>query len=164
MIADMCLDHTGDFVYCAALVDSALLVIDTRVDSVVVTVRLPPSMAAKKNSLVLNRATGRLYEAQTDVYRYGDVIPVIHDSMLVGVEELASAEYMPCVGPTVVSRGTPMRVLATSELWDATGRRVAVLRSGPNDINHLAPGVYFVRQASSVRRDASSVTKVVVTR
>ncbi len=38
------------------------------------------------------------------------------------------------------------------------------LQPGANDVRALAPGVYLVRQASSVRRDASSVTKVVVTR
>jgi DNA-binding beta-propeller fold protein YncE len=163
MISDMCLDHTGKFVYCASMSDSALLVMDARVDSVVATVRLPPSWAAKKNSLVLNRATGRLYEAQTGVYRYGDVIPVVRDSMLVGLEDLASAEYLPGVGPTLVRRGAPMRVRTTSGLWDATGRRAAVLQSGPNDISHLAAGVYFVReelQASSCKSEAAR--KVVI--
>jgi YVTN family beta-propeller protein len=164
MISDMCLDHTGSFVYCAALTDSALLVIDARVDSVVATVRLPPSMAAKKNSLVLNRATNRIYVAQYDEYRYGDVIPVIRDSMLIGVTELKPSSPSRCVGPTVVNRGTPMRVCATSELWDATGRRAAILTSGPNDISRLAPGVYFVRGPETEDgRPGPAVRKVVLT-
>jgi hypothetical protein len=51
-----------------------------------------------------------------------------------------------------------------SALMDASGRDVLVLRPGANDVRALAPGVYFVRQASSVRHQASSVRKVVVTR
>jgi YVTN family beta-propeller protein len=145
MIAGMCLDHTGNFVYCASMSDSALLVIDARGDSVVATVRLPPTMEVKKNSLVLNRATCRLYEAQTDVYRYGDVIPVVRDSMLVGLEELASEKRALGIGPTAIRRGTPMRIWVASELWDAMGRRAAVLRVGLNDLSYLAPGVYFIR-------------------
>jgi YVTN family beta-propeller protein len=51
-----------------------------------------------------------------------------------------------------------------AELLDATGRRVAALRPGANDVSRLAPGVYFVRQASGVKRDASNVRKVILTR
>jgi hypothetical protein len=49
-------------------------------------------------------------------------------------------------------------------LLNATGRKVTGLVPGPNDVRHLAPGVYFVRQASGVERPASSVHKVVITR
>jgi hypothetical protein len=38
------------------------------------------------------------------------------------------------------------------------------LRPGANDVSGLTPGIYFLRQASSVMRDASSITKVVVAR
>ncbi len=165
MIAGMCLDHTGSFVYCAALADSAVLVIDALSDSVVATVRLPSTRAATKNPLALNRTTNRIYVAQLDVVRIGNEIPVIRDSMLIGLEELVQSSPARYVGPTVVRRGTPMRASATSELWDATGRRAALLRSGPNDINHLAPGVYFVKpEPSAVGRQPFAVTKVVVTK
>jgi hypothetical protein len=50
------------------------------------------------------------------------------------------------------------------ELLDATGRRVAVLHPGANDVSGLASGVYFVRRASGVRREAWSVTKVIIQR
>jgi hypothetical protein len=46
---------------------------------------------------------------------------------------------------------------STSRLLDITGRRVADLKPGANDISRLAPGVYFARQTSGV-------TKVVRTR
>jgi len=45
-----------------------------------------------------------------------------------------------------------------------TGRRVMDLVPGANDVRTLAPGVYFIRQTSDVRQDASSVTKVIITR
>jgi len=41
---------------------------------------------------------------------------------------------------------------------------VLVLHAGANDVRSLAPGVYFVRLASDVMREASSVYKVVVQR
>ncbi|MEO0078687.1 MAG: hypothetical protein ABIK86_06800, partial [candidate division WOR-3 bacterium] len=37
-------------------------------------------------------------------------------------------------------------------LLDATGRSVLDLLPGPNDLRQLAPGVYFVRHASSVSK------------
>jgi hypothetical protein len=50
----------------------------------------------------------------------------------------------------------------TSWLLDATGRRVAELHSGPNDVSRFGAGVYFVRLAESGKRPA--VSKVVITR
>ena len=47
-------------------------------------------------------------------------------------------------------------------LLDATGRRVAELRPGTNDVSRLAPGVYFVRSAAGGER--SAVRKVVIER
>jgi hypothetical protein len=52
----------------------------------------------------------------------------------------------------------------SSWLLDISGRKVLELRSGPNDVSRLAPGVYFVREASGVKRETSRVTKVIVTR
>jgi hypothetical protein len=49
-------------------------------------------------------------------------------------------------------------------LFDLSGREVASLRPGPNDARHLPAGIYFVRMASGVGRDASCPTKLVVTR
>jgi len=72
--------------------------------------------------------------------------------------------------PTIV-RGVLMmgqRLMADGsgpELVDATGRKVMDLHPGANEVSRLAPGVYFVRQASGVTRDAPSVvTRVVIQR
>ena len=56
--------------------------------------------------------------------------------------------------PTILSGPSGVKHLASSVVFDALGRRVLSPRSG----------IFFVRQASSVMRDASSVTKVVITR
>jgi hypothetical protein len=53
---------------------------------------------------------------------------------------------------------------ARSELRDISGRKVADLHPGANDVRALAPGVYFVRPVSGAEREAPGVTKVVVTR
>jgi hypothetical protein len=70
------------------------------------------------------------------------------------------------VGPTIV-RGVlflPSSLLtANSSLLSIDGRKVLDLHPGANDVRSLAPGVYFLRQASSMMRDASSVIKVVIT-
>jgi len=54
----------------------------------------------------------------------------------------------------------------TVELLDITGRRVMDLEPGENDIRHLAPGVYFVREEGSRGQgsEGSSVRKVVIQR
>jgi len=161
-ITGMCLDHTGDFVYCAASYNASLVIVDARVDSVVATIELPPIWAAEKNPLALNRATRRLYVAQLDVARYGNEIPVIRDSMLIGIEELEPSSPLRHVGPTVVCRGIPMRVLAISGLWDVAGRRAATLSVGSNDISHLAPGVYFIRQEPQATSHELQATRKVV--
>jgi hypothetical protein len=87
-----------------------------------------------------------------------------------GVTETMNDERGPMnAGPTIVRsvlflpEATSHKLQAAS-LVDATGRKVMELRTGANDVRSLALGVYFVREASGVEREASRVTKVVVTR
>ncbi|MCX6843575.1 MAG: T9SS type A sorting domain-containing protein [candidate division WOR-3 bacterium] len=49
-------------------------------------------------------------------------------------------------------------------LTDASGRKVMQLLPGTNDVSRLPAGVYFVSQTSGVGREASSVTKLILTR
>jgi len=58
----------------------------------------------------------------------------------------------------------PSLLTPQSALFTATGRKALDLRPGPNDVRHLAPGVYFVHEAPGTERGASSVTKVVLAR
>jgi hypothetical protein len=72
--------------------------------------------------------------------------------------------------PTIVRRvlflpeASSHKPQVVGRLLDAAGRRVLELHVGANDVSKVAPGVYFVRQASSMMRDASSVTKVIIAR
>jgi hypothetical protein len=167
-VSDMCLDHTGKFVYCVASnqFDTTAIVIDPRSDSVVARFMLPPMIAAEKDALVPNCATNRIYVAQSAVYTYGNEIPVIRDSMLVGLHELGAASTPVRLGePTILRRGTPLRASRDAALWDATGRRASVLSVGLNSTERLAPGVYFMREEPSATRYASqAIRKVVVAR
>jgi ribosomal protein L27 len=85
------------------------------------------------------------------------------------IAELTKPEVRMTNGGATIVRGVLFlpRSLDASiprSLLDISGRKVLDLHPGANDVRALAPGVYFVRQASSVRRDASSITKIVVTR
>ncbi|MCX7002114.1 MAG: hypothetical protein NTV22_02430 [bacterium] len=88
-----------------------------------------------------------------------------------GVEEAMNDERVAMnVGPTMV-RGilwlppaTSRKPQAASYLLDISGRRVLGLHPRANDVSHLAPGVYFVRSASGVEREAPTVTRVVICR
>ncbi|HTW90614.1 MAG TPA: hypothetical protein VMH22_02795 [bacterium] len=82
-----------------------------------------------------------------------------------GVEETPNAEVRAVLSEPTVVRGVLMMGqqltanVLRPELLDASGRNVAVLHAGANDVSRLAPGVYFVREAQ-----AQAVRKVVVTR
>jgi hypothetical protein len=64
----------------------------------------------------------------------------------------------------LLPEATSRKPQAAGSLLDIGGRQVMVLKPGANDVRSLAPGVYFLRPASGVEREASGVTKVVVTR
>jgi hypothetical protein len=152
----MCLDHTGNYIYCTGYEVNVLLIIDTRADSVLTMFDLPSSTFGPP---LLNRTTNRVYPSGS-----GNPIPVVRDSMLIGLEELKSETRSTRICPTLVSRSVPLHSTRTAELYDASGRKAAALRPGPNDISRLAPGVYFVRsEPSAASHQPSAVTKVVVT-
>jgi len=161
-VSGMSIDHTGNYVYCSCLEDSVFFVIDGRRDSVITMVRLP---TLPVGPFFLNDLTDRMYVAQYGPH-HGSWLPVVRDSMLVGLEETCEASTCVRLGvPTILRGGSRLRASAASELWDATGRKASVLKPGPNDISHLAPGVYFVveePQASSHKLQA--VRKVVLAR
>jgi hypothetical protein len=67
------------------------------------------------------------------------------------------------LGPTIV-HGTlrlPALLSAPCYLLAPDGRRVLSLRPGPNDVSHLAPGVYLA--AAGGERSAAGVLKFIVT-
>jgi hypothetical protein len=66
-------------------------------------------------------------------------------------------------GPTI-GRGSlflsPSLFTLHSSLFDSNGRKVAELRSGPNDVSGLVQGVYFVREQSAASGQQSGVSGV----
>jgi len=123
-------------------------------------------------SLCHNPAQNRVYVANS----LGSSISVLRDSGG-GVEEtencrLRSAEtatiirgmlhLRPSPYPLPVGEGKGVR--GRSLLLDAAGRKVLDLLPGPNDVRHLAPGVYFVREPSAADGKPSAIDKVVIAR
>ena len=113
-----------------------------------------------------NPAQNRVYTANYD----GFSISVLRDSMP-GIEEgfglqALSSRPVPTVVRSVLlfEQADCEGRTATGELLDVSGRKALDLGPGANDVRALAPGVYFVRQASGMMREASGVIKVVVTR
>jgi YVTN family beta-propeller protein len=110
----------------------------------------------------VNEAEGRVYFSGINQ------VVVIRDSLLTGVEEPREAQRrLVGRGPTIV-RGIlfqPVSPFTThSSLFDHGGRKVMELRPGGNDVRHLSPGVYLVREAETDDRGAGASRKVVVLR
>jgi len=93
------------------------------------------------------------------------------DSVAAGVEEAPNAEVRTTNAPTIVrgvlvldAVGSRQNAAYRAELLDISGRRVLDLTPGANDVSRLSPGVYFVCEASGVKRVAPNVIKVVLER
>jgi DNA-binding beta-propeller fold protein YncE len=135
-------DSAANRVYClGAYGRSVLTVIDGRSDTVIGEVQTPswPRTTAWAEPL------RRLFMSLPN----DGALAVITDTSHVGVLERGTTG-LGRAGASVVrgvlflpASGNGRR--ANSELLDITGRRVLVLRPGPNDVSGLADGVYFVR-------------------
>jgi YVTN family beta-propeller protein len=101
------------------------------------------------STLIVARYRG---ENLVSMYEYGH--EAVHEA---GVHLLGRAV------PSMVGAGQALACLATSSLFDLSGRRVMALHPGANDVSGLAPGVYFVREAQA-QAQAHAVRKVVITR
>jgi len=165
----LCYDSTSNRVYCVDQNRWEVTVVDGATNTVVarLTVGMDPRAA------VWLPSGNRVYVAN----RFGSSISVIRDSM-VGVRETGENEAhrvkaatlirdvlvlprdMTCLGPDPDSPGGIGSCPAL--LLDAVGRKVLILAPGPNDVRHLAPGVYFVWSALRGRRPG--VSKVVLAR
>ena len=148
-------------VYCANY--GSVTVIDGATNQVLRTIGVREYAVA----LCHNPVQNRVYVVNC----YGSCISVLRDSMPPGVAELPSSEVRTTNTATIV-RGSLLlteavggkRLAVNAHLLDVSGRKVLDLKPGPNDVQALAPGVYYARGASAVKREASSVTKVVITR
>ena len=80
------------------------------------------------------------------------------------VEDKSSSRNIRASIPTIVHgvlnlQSEIYNLKAEIKLLDITGRKVADLKAGANDIRHLAPGVYFIRSKNN-----NQVTKIIVTK
>jgi len=126
--------------------------------------------AWEHNSAMCLDADGDPIVAVTSGYAFTGYVTIIKYATAQGLTGCRSSLVGPADCPTIV-RGVlflpDARVgsrKSRMELLDVAGRKVLDLHPGANDVRALAPGVYFVRQASGVERCASSVTKVVIAR
>jgi hypothetical protein len=84
------------------------------------------------------------------------------------VTEARSAEVrMPNGGPTIVRGVLRLAIdecrVSNTDLLDIAGRMVLELKSGANDVSRLSPGIYFVREPSTIGVERSAIHKVVIT-
>ncbi len=86
----------------------------------------------------------------------------------VGTEESLKPQATNHKPAATMTRGVlflPSSLLSPpSSLLSIDGREVMTLEDGPNDVSHLVPGVYFVRERLAVSGERSTVRKVVLTR
>jgi YVTN family beta-propeller protein len=151
-------DSIHNKVYCANSGSNDVTVIDGLTDSVIRTI----AVGQFPNALLQNPPRNRVYVTNRD----DSSVSVLRDSMT-GVEETskliaAGAKPMPTIvrGVLVLDVvGSRQNAAYRADLLDVSGRKVAELRAGANDVKRLSPGVYFVREAQ-----AQAVRKVVITR
>jgi DNA-binding beta-propeller fold protein YncE len=159
-VVAMSVDGTGRYVYCSTNSET-LLVIDTQSDSIVLRLSVPDMNDDAAAWLLPNRRTGTFYVQPGKTGR----VAVIRDSVVIGLEESQRPTGHSATPQTLLSRAVPLRVETSANIFDPSGRRVAELCPGLNNIRRLAPGVYFVRGPETEDgRPNTAVRKIVVTR
>jgi DNA-binding beta-propeller fold protein YncE len=153
--------------------NGSVAVVDCHTDSVSALLEPVYFDPYRNLPVIMEAGHGRMFTSAG-----GDIplVTVIRDTSPVVVEEVvggeARRERMPTIVRSVLALPRDMTEIRSGSLdhvprptlLDVTGRRVMSLQPGPNDVRHLAPGVYFVRAASGLERRASGVTKVVIAR
>ena len=140
----------NDKVYCADYGLSTVWVVDGATNSIVRSLDVPDGPMTLAWNVTDNRTYVSCYLASG--------VAIIRDSLVVGVQETSGSPAMignasPAVvrGVLFLSEGSSPQPQVAS-LVDASGRNVMRLLPGANDVSALAPGVYFVRTASSVHK------------
>jgi YVTN family beta-propeller protein len=153
----------SDRVYCSSL--QGVCVVSCASNSVIATI---PASAGTRCALSLDSAGGRVYAANEG----GSSVLVIGDSVPVSLQQPAGGMPVTQRASATIIRATlhiPLTApgdTSSALLIDPTGRKVTDLQPGENDIRHLAPGVYFVREEGPRGQGSqdSSVRKVVIQR
>jgi YVTN family beta-propeller protein len=148
----LCAPDLGQ-VYVVNRLDTTVVIIDTRGDSVLTQLRVQPQVIA----MVVDVELSRLYVAGE-----GGGITIINTAT--GIREQAVVESRQMVYANLLQSRLWVPDHEPAVLLDITGRKVMELRQGANDIRSLSPGVYFVRGNSRGQgSEGSKVRKVVVT-
>jgi YVTN family beta-propeller protein len=163
----LCYNPTNNKIYCARadpsspeVSDSTVTVIDGATNEVVATI----GVGVEPVALVCNPARNRVYVANY----YWSSISVLRDSTE-GVEENLKPQATGLKPTPTIIRGVlflpPAPLSPPSSLLSADGRKVLDLRPGANDVSHISPGVYFIREGLGTRGEGLGKTqKVVLTR
>jgi len=158
----MCVDPRDNLIYCANSDDTMLTIVDGARDTVVATT----AVGDEPVSLFYNPQDGLVYCANSN----SGSISVLRSSA--GIAEQHSFTTGNCPRSLGVVRGVLQvsDVLADGpkaryDLLDIGGRRVMKLQMGANDVQRLAPGVYFVReQLQATTLKPQTIQKVVLTK
>jgi len=154
-------DTIADIVYLVHGYYGPVSIIDARTNRVTATI----GTGIGTRPPVWSSATRCLY-----VPALGSSVTVIKDTAVAGISSspaavprhAASASLVR--GVLVLPSAAGVERQASSVLLDISGRKVLDLLPGPNDVRHLAPGVYFVREPSAADGKPSAIDKVIVTR
>ncbi|UCG43073.1 MAG: hypothetical protein JSU73_00200 [candidate division WOR-3 bacterium] len=164
-------DSLHGLVYCVNSGSDDVSVIDCALNVVVATI----PVGDEPEALAWSPAYGRMYVANY----YGSSLSVIRDTSAAGITDFRTADALlhrrqPTIvrGTLVWSAATPLlrnvgdiALQSRAKLLDATGRVVMSLQPGPNDIRHVAPGVYFVEEGPRGQgSQGPSVRKIVIQR
>ena len=89
---------------------------------------------------------------------------ILDSARVTGIQEMPDGEVrMTNAGPSIIRgvlnlQSAICNLKSEIVLMDASGRKVLALRTGPNDVSRLSPGVYFVLEVQ-----ARAIHKVVLT-
>jgi YVTN family beta-propeller protein len=152
-VSALCYVSLNDKVYCANQQSDDVTVIDGASDSEIRTIDVGRAPLA----LAYNPVQNRMYVANSE----SSTISVLCDS-----GGVASRTGQPApvwtLAATVVKGRIHLAGRTRAALFNLSGRKVAGLHSGSNDVSGLSPGVYFVREAQA-QAQAQAVRKVVIT-
>lgn len=117
-----------------------VVVVDCATDEIVDVI----TVGRKPRALAYNSFNKRIYVTNM----VGSSVTVLRD--VIGLAEGARTRQATSrVGPTIVRCILPLPGRKPAALLDITGRKVADLEPGENDIRYLSPGVYFLLQSRS---------------
>ncbi|MCX6841875.1 MAG: T9SS type A sorting domain-containing protein [candidate division WOR-3 bacterium] len=149
-VSALCYVALNDKVYCANSGSDDVTVIDGASDTELRTI----DVGGAPQALAYNPVQNRVYVANSG----SSTIAVLCDSGGVASRAGQPAPVWP-LAATVVRGSLHLSGKIQAALFDMSGRMVASLHAGANDVSGLSPGVYFVREAQ-----AQAVRKVVIQR